>query len=192
MGRQACSSGRTASASIATAFSGSPTAAAATATASRSSSSRATGKLLMTLGTKGVSGDGPDTFNGPTDVAVAPNGDIFVSDGHVNSRIVKFSKDGKFIKSVGQEGHRPRRVQPAAHDLLRLARPAARRRSLEQAHPDLRSGRQRSSISGRSSARRAASSSRRTTRSTSSTTTTRCGCSSAARRTDRSSTPSTT
>jgi hypothetical protein len=33
----------------------------------------------------------------PTDVAVAPNGDVFVSDGHVNSRIVKFSKDGKFL-----------------------------------------------------------------------------------------------
>ena len=61
----------------------------------------------MTLGTAGVSGDGPDTFNGPTDVAVAANGDIFVSDGHVNSRIVKFSKDGKFIKSWGKKGTGP-------------------------------------------------------------------------------------
>jgi len=65
------------------------------------------GKLLMTLGTVGVSGNGPDTFNGPTDVAVAANGDIFVSDGHVNSRIVKFSKDGKFIKSWGKKGTGP-------------------------------------------------------------------------------------
>jgi sugar lactone lactonase YvrE len=65
------------------------------------------GKLLMTLGTAGVSGDGPDTFNGPTDVAVAPNGDIFVSDGHVNSRIVKFSPDGKFIKAWGKKGSGP-------------------------------------------------------------------------------------
>jgi N-acyl-D-amino-acid deacylase len=65
------------------------------------------GQLLMTLGKKGVSGDGPDTFNSPTDVAVAPNGDIFVSDGHVNSRIVKFSKDGTFIKAWGRRGDGP-------------------------------------------------------------------------------------
>ncbi len=65
------------------------------------------GQLVMTLGKKGVSGDGPDTFNSPTDVAVAPNGDIFVSDGHVNSRIVKFSKDGTFIKAWGRRGSGP-------------------------------------------------------------------------------------
>jgi DNA-binding beta-propeller fold protein YncE len=61
-------------------------------------------KVLMTLGTKGVSGDGPNEFNGVTDVAIAPNGDIFVSDGHVNSRIVKFAKDGTFIKTWGKKG----------------------------------------------------------------------------------------
>jgi sugar lactone lactonase YvrE len=65
------------------------------------------GQLVMTLGKKGVSGDGPDTFNSPTDVAVAPSGDIFVSDGHVNSRIVKFSKDGTFIKAWGKRGDGP-------------------------------------------------------------------------------------
>ena len=65
------------------------------------------GQLVMTLGKKGVSGDGPDTFNSPTDVAIAPNGDIFVSDGHVNSRIVKFAKDGTFIKAWGKRGEGP-------------------------------------------------------------------------------------
>jgi hypothetical protein len=65
------------------------------------------GQLVMTLGTAGISGDGPDTFNGPTDVAVAPNGDIFVADGHVNARIVKFSKDGTFIKAWGKKGSGP-------------------------------------------------------------------------------------
>jgi sugar lactone lactonase YvrE len=65
------------------------------------------GKVLMTLGTAGVSGDGPDTFNGPSDIAIAPNGDIFVSDGHVNNRVVKFSKDGKFIKAWGKKGSGP-------------------------------------------------------------------------------------
>ena len=64
-------------------------------------------KVLMTLGTKGVSGESPTTFNGPTDVAVAPNGDIFIADGHVNSRIVKFSKDGTFIKAWGKKGTGP-------------------------------------------------------------------------------------
>jgi peptidylamidoglycolate lyase len=61
------------------------------------------GKLLMTLGKKGVAGDNNShtLFNGPNDVAVAPNGDIFVSDGDRNSRIVKFTKDGQFIKIIG-------------------------------------------------------------------------------------------
>jgi hypothetical protein len=65
------------------------------------------GQLVMTLGTKGVRGEGPDTFGGPTDVAVAENGDIFVTDGHVNNRVVKFSKDGKFIKAWGKKGEGP-------------------------------------------------------------------------------------
>jgi len=61
----------------------------------------------MTLGSAGVAGEGADTFNGPTDVAVARNGDVFVADGHVNNRIVKFSKDGKFIKQWGKKGSNP-------------------------------------------------------------------------------------
>lgn len=64
-------------------------------------------KVLLTLGTKGVSGDGPNEFNGVSDVAIAPNGDIFVADGHVNSRIVKFSKGGTFIKAWGKKGSAP-------------------------------------------------------------------------------------
>src|SRR5580692_1268053 len=71
-----------------------------------------TGKLLMTLGKEGVAGDGPDTFDRPTGVANAPNGDIFVSDGHApnahnNARIMKFTKDGQFIKSWGHMGPEP-------------------------------------------------------------------------------------
>ncbi|HEY6248539.1 MAG TPA: peptidyl-alpha-hydroxyglycine alpha-amidating lyase family protein [Candidatus Angelobacter sp.] len=68
------------------------------------------GKVLLTLGKAGVAGDGPDTFNQPSDVVVAPNGDIFVADGHggnSNARIVKFSKDGKFIKAWGKKGSAP-------------------------------------------------------------------------------------
>jgi sugar lactone lactonase YvrE len=68
------------------------------------------GKVLMTLGKAGVAGPGNDTFSGPCDVAVAANGDIFVADGHggeTNARVVKFSKDGKFIKAWGKKGSGP-------------------------------------------------------------------------------------
>lgn len=68
------------------------------------------GKVLMTLGKAGVAGEGPDTFNRPTDVVVAPNGDIFVADGHGGDtvgRIVKFTKDGKFLKTWGKVGSGP-------------------------------------------------------------------------------------
>jgi sugar lactone lactonase YvrE len=69
------------------------------------------GKLLMSLGKAGVAGDGPDLFNQPAAVAVARNGDILIADGHVpsygNARIMKFSKDGKFIKSWGHKGSAP-------------------------------------------------------------------------------------
>ena len=62
------------------------------------------GKVLLTIGKPGMPGDAEDTLDGPSDVVVAPNGDIFVADGHggnTNDRIVKFSKDGKFIKAWG-------------------------------------------------------------------------------------------
>ncbi len=68
------------------------------------------GKVLMTLGQAGVAGDGPSTFNQPSDVVTAANGDIFVADGHggnTNARIVKFSKEGKFIKAWGKKGTGP-------------------------------------------------------------------------------------
>lgn len=68
------------------------------------------GELLMTLGRPGVAGDGPDTFNGPSDVVTAANGSIFVADGHwsgATPRIVKFSPDGTFIKSWGKRGAAP-------------------------------------------------------------------------------------
>ena len=70
------------------------------------------GKVLMTIGKEGVAGNGPDTFDRPTGVAVAPNGDIFVTDGHSpnkhnSARVVKFSKDGRFIKTWGHKGAAP-------------------------------------------------------------------------------------
>jgi DNA-binding beta-propeller fold protein YncE len=75
------------------------------------------GKVLMRLGTAGVSGGGPTHFHDPGDVTTAPNGDIFVADGHGTvapdlppdtiTRIIKFSPDGKFIKAWGSLGSKP-------------------------------------------------------------------------------------
>jgi sugar lactone lactonase YvrE len=65
------------------------------------------GELLMTLGKKGVAGSGTDTFSKPSDVLVAPNGDIFVADGHDaggNNRIIKFDKNGNYIGQWGTTG----------------------------------------------------------------------------------------
>ena len=65
-------------------------------------------KVLLTLGKAGASGKGLDEFDQPTSVAIAPNGDIFVAEGHAptfgNSRIMKFDKAGKFIKTFGHVG----------------------------------------------------------------------------------------
>ncbi len=68
------------------------------------------GTLLMTLGEKGVPGSGPRHFNKPSAVLVAPDGSIFVADGHEpdgNSRIVKLAADGTFLKEWGTPGYGP-------------------------------------------------------------------------------------
>jgi len=62
------------------------------------------GELLFTLGVEGEVGDDERHFNAPTDVAIASSGEIFVSDGYGNSRVVKFSRDGEFLLSWGKKG----------------------------------------------------------------------------------------
>ena len=66
------------------------------------------GKVLMTLGKPGGAAS-PDYFYQPNDVITAPNGDIFVSEGHGagNNRVLKFDKTGKFIKEWGKLGTGP-------------------------------------------------------------------------------------
>jgi streptogramin lyase len=64
-------------------------------------------KELMRLGTKGTPGSGRNTFNLPTDVAFAPNGDVYVSDGYGGARVVKYSSDGKFLLEWGKRGTGP-------------------------------------------------------------------------------------
>jgi peptidylamidoglycolate lyase len=72
------------------------------------------GRLLMTLGKKGVAGDNTshDTFNQPNHVAIARNGDIYVSDGYQNSRVVHFSSSGQFVRIIGGvKGSQPGQLQ---------------------------------------------------------------------------------
>ena len=75
------------------------------------------GEVLLTLGEAGQPGSGPGQLNEPCDVITAPNGDIFVSDGHSGQnpdppegrtgRILKFDSEGNFIKEWGEIGFRP-------------------------------------------------------------------------------------
>lgn len=62
------------------------------------------GKLLLKLGEKDVPGDDGQHFNKPADVAIGPDGEIYVADGYGNSRIAKFTAEGKFLKAWGKRG----------------------------------------------------------------------------------------
>lgn len=68
------------------------------------------GRVLLRLGTAGVRGSTDSTFNQPSDVIVAPDGSVFVADGHggdSNARIVKFTAAGRFVKAWGRKGSGP-------------------------------------------------------------------------------------
>jgi sugar lactone lactonase YvrE len=65
------------------------------------------GQVLRRLGTAGVQGETETTFRGPTAIAVAEDGALFVADGHGNSRIVKFDQGGHFLKAWGRKGAEP-------------------------------------------------------------------------------------
>ena len=65
------------------------------------------GKLIRSFGTKGEYGTDETHFKRPSDIAIAPNGDIYISDGYGNSRVVCFAPDGTFKKTWGTKGSRP-------------------------------------------------------------------------------------
>lgn len=65
------------------------------------------GDLLLTVGEKGVPGWDEGHFNQPTDVVVTSNGEFYVSDGYVNSRVAKFSASGTFLFEWGKKGTAP-------------------------------------------------------------------------------------
>jgi len=62
------------------------------------------GKHLMTLGTEDIMAEDGKPFRSPTGVSVGKSGEIFVSDGYNNTRVHKFSPDGKLIMSWGEKG----------------------------------------------------------------------------------------
>jgi DNA-binding beta-propeller fold protein YncE len=65
------------------------------------------GELLFTLGTEDKPAPLGKPFNKPTDLAQAPNGDLYVSDGYGNSSVHRFTSDGKLIQSWGEPGTGP-------------------------------------------------------------------------------------
>lgn len=65
------------------------------------------GELLLTLGTKEQPGEAGAHFNRPTDIALSPSGEMFVSDGYGNSRLHRFSPEGEHILSWGEPGDGP-------------------------------------------------------------------------------------
>jgi hypothetical protein len=62
------------------------------------------GRLLLTLGTPGHSGADATHFNQPTDIAVTPQGQVFVTDGYGNNRVVHFDATGRFVGEWGRLG----------------------------------------------------------------------------------------
>jgi DNA-binding beta-propeller fold protein YncE len=65
------------------------------------------GKRLLTLGRPGQAGKDDAHFNMPTDVAVTAAGDVYVSDGYGNARVVQFDRNGKFVRAWGELGSKP-------------------------------------------------------------------------------------
>ena len=65
------------------------------------------GQLLLTIGTKDQPGEDQTHLNQPTDMAITPSGEVFISDGYVNSRVVHYDRSGKFVNSWGKLGTGP-------------------------------------------------------------------------------------
>ena len=100
------------------------------------------GKLLMTIGTKGVRGNDDKSFGSPTDIDWDSQGNIYIADGYGNSRVAKFDKSGKYVMSWGTPGSGPEPVPHGALDSVRLEGSRVCERPREQPHPDFRHQRQ--------------------------------------------------
>jgi DNA-binding beta-propeller fold protein YncE len=74
-------------------------------------------KLLMTLGEKGVVANDDTHFGHPADVSFAPDGSFYVADGYINTRVIKFDKNGKRLLTWGSEGSGPGQFRVQVHDV---------------------------------------------------------------------------
>ncbi len=74
------------------------------------------GELLETWGTEDVPGEDGEPFNRPTDIDVAPTGEIYVSDGYANARVHKYSAYGELLLSWGEKGTGPSQFD-ISHDV---------------------------------------------------------------------------
>jgi DNA-binding beta-propeller fold protein YncE len=70
------------------------------------------GKLVMTLGEVDVQGNDDKHFAEPTDIDWLPDGSFFVADGYINTRVVKFDKNGKFLMAWGTKPANPSNPGP--------------------------------------------------------------------------------
>jgi peptidylamidoglycolate lyase len=85
-------------------------------------------KLVFTLGEKDVAGEDDKHFSGPTDMTWLPDGTMFVSDGYVNTRVVKFDKNGKYLMAWGQKGNPPNEKRPGFFNSVHAIASDAKRR----------------------------------------------------------------
>ena len=71
------------------------------------------GKLLMTIGVPGTAGDPPKHLSRPSDVLVAPNGEIYIAEAHdqSRSRITKWAANGSYLETWGEEGYGPKQFR---------------------------------------------------------------------------------
>lgn len=74
-------------------------------------------KLLMTLGEAGVMGTDQKHFGQPANISFAPDGSFYIADGYVNTRIMKFDKNGKFLLEWGGSGQGPGQFKVLVHDV---------------------------------------------------------------------------
>jgi streptogramin lyase len=84
------------------------------------------GKVLLTIGKPGVAGNPPEALTEPNSIVAAPNGDLFITEGHSGqqpnapadtvARISRFTKDGKFLRSFGGLGSGPAEFR-TPHDI---------------------------------------------------------------------------
>ena len=105
------------------------------------------GELLMTLGEVDVQGDDESHFAEPADIAFLPDGTFFVADGYINTRVVKFDKDGNFLMAWGTKPANPENPGPGEFNTVHSVavgsdRRVLRRRSLAQPNSGLRRKRQ--------------------------------------------------